>query len=182
MAWRASGLECKVSVNLDASLVEDTDFCMRLPRLCQEAGIAASWLVYEMTEQRLPNDLSRIIENIARLRMAGFGMALDDFGTGAANFDILRACPFSELKIDRSVVAGAGREPRNREFVEFAVRAAHSEELTVVAEGVETLDEFEFIKLAGADTVQGYYFDRPLSKDQAIERIRRNQEQLITQR
>lgn len=178
--WEDEGLHCKVSINLEPTLLGDSGFCSKLADLCKSGGIAPSSLVYEMTERQMPEDLSLIIENVARLRMAEFGVALDDFGTGAANFDVLRACPFSEIKLDRTIVASALSDVQAKQFLDFTIKAADNKGLRLVAEGVETTEELEFVRRAGIKIVQGYLFDKPLPPETALLRVRAGRVDLLS--
>lgn len=178
-AWRAQGFGCHVSINLDAAMLEDSGFVAHLVDLTRGAGIAPSSLAYEMTERRMPEDLSRVIENTARLRMAGFGVALDDFGTGAANFDILKSCPFSEVKIDRSIIGACLADAQTREFIDFTVGMAREYGLRLIAEGTETFAEVDYVRRAGISVVQGYYFDKALPFRKASDRLREGFSPLI---
>ena len=168
--WQEQGLGCKVSINLEATLLSDTGFCSQLADLCRNDGIAASSVVYEMTERQMPEDLSLIIENVARLRMAGFGVALDDFGTGAANFEILRSCPFSEVKLDRSLVCDPSPEVFDR--LSAVVDLAHRAGIRVVAEGIETDADLARVRRLGCDRGQGYLLARPMPRDEVIRLLR----------
>ena len=126
----------------------------------------ASQITIEMTEAVLPNDMSQLVEVTTRMRMAGFGLAIDDYGTGMANYDILRLCPFTELKIDRSVSQAAEHDQLACGFIGDCVLIARELAMTVVAEGVETAVQAEAAKRLGVDVIQGYFFSRPLSAAQ----------------
>jgi EAL domain-containing protein (putative c-di-GMP-specific phosphodiesterase class I) len=159
--WRENGIVHTVSINFDASVLEQPQSVAEIVQSVREAGIDPKSICLEVTEKSLPKDTSRIIEALARLRMNGFNLALDDYGTGASNFELLRQCPFSELKFDRSIIADAVRDPITRRFVNSSAELARDLELVTVAEGVENHAELGVAVEAEIDRVQGFLFARP---------------------
>jgi EAL domain-containing protein (putative c-di-GMP-specific phosphodiesterase class I) len=155
-----------VSVNVPAPLLEEGAFMEQFALAVRAAEVPPSGITIEMTEAALPNDLSKMVEVMTRLRMAGFGLAIDDYGTGMANYDILRLCPFTELKIDRSVVQAATHDGLACGFIGNCVSIARALSMCVVAEGVETSEQAEAVRRLGADVIQGYFFSRPLNAEQ----------------
>lgn len=151
-----------VSVNVDVSLIERTDFARNVVRLAAEADVPPASILLELTETTLATDLTRLLEALTRLRIAGFGLSVDDFGTGGSNFDLLALCPFTELKIDRTIVAAAPHDASANRFLKFCCGAARDLDLTVVAEGIETEEELRVAVSAGVDVAQGFLFSRPL--------------------
>ena len=164
--WKARGLTPDISINLDASVLEDGEVVSALLTLTEDFGISPESLVLELTETALPKDMSRLLETLARLGMAGFGLSLDDYGTGGSNFEMLRLCPFTELKIDMSIIQAMEHDPLSRQFVETTVKFAKSLDLRLVAEGIETEEQFEAVRAQGIDTVQGYLFSKALPQDE----------------
>lgn len=159
--WRSAGISQVVSVNFDASVLEEPQSVSDLIYAVGKAGISPKTLCLEVTEKSVPRNPSRLIEALARLRMTGFHLSLDDYGTGASNFELLRQCPFSELKFDRSIIAGAVSDPITRRFVQSSSELARELELVTVAEGVETHTELGVVVDAEIDRVQGFLFARP---------------------
>jgi diguanylate cyclase (GGDEF)-like protein len=123
------------------------------------SGLPAELLIVEVTETVLVDDPAAM-DNLAALRAHGVGIAIDDFGTGFTSIGQLRSMPVDTLKIDRSFIAST--EPGNRELVALIIRAAHTFGLTVVAEGVEEVDQLELLRADSCDLVQGYLLSRPL--------------------
>ena len=123
------------------------------------SGLPAELLIVEVTETVLVDDPAAT-DNLAALRAHGVGIAIDDFGTGFTSIGQLRSMPVDTLKIDRSFIAST--EPGNRELVALIIRAAHTFGLTVVAEGVEEVDQLELLRADSCDLVQGYLLSRPL--------------------
>ncbi|MEW7981448.1 MAG: EAL domain-containing protein [Candidatus Sedimenticola endophacoides] len=111
-------------------------------------------------------DLVRPLEVLLRLRMKRVRLSIDDFGTGHSNLSQLRDLPFDELKLDRSYVHAASNGERTGVILESTVEMARKLGMTIVAEGVETLDEWMRVKQLGCDQVQGYFAARPMPGDQ----------------
>lgn len=162
--WRPLGITQLVSINFDASVLEQPQSVSEFIRRVREAGIDPRTLCLEVTERSLPKNPSRLIEALARLRMTGFQLSLDDYGTGASNFDLLRQCPFTELKFDRSLIAGSVQDAITRRFVQSSAELARDLDLETVAEGVENHAELGVVLEAGIRKVQGFLFARPESE------------------
>ena len=156
--WRASGHDRRISINFDARVLETEGFSAELLRLVDKHGLVPSSVVLELTETALPNSLTGLIEQLTRLRMAGFKLSLDDYGTGTANYALLRFCPFSELKIDKSIVQTAVSDRVSRRFIDTSVAMAADLGMEVVAEGVETPDQLRMVLDAGIAIVQGFIY------------------------
>jgi EAL domain-containing protein (putative c-di-GMP-specific phosphodiesterase class I) len=110
---------------------------------------------------------------LARLRLQGFGLSVDDFGTGYSSLSQLSQIPFTELKIDQSFVTGAANQPRKRAVVEASLELARKLNLSVVAEGVEAVEEWQMLAELGCTYAQGYLISRPVPGDQLAEVIAR---------
>jgi EAL domain-containing protein (putative c-di-GMP-specific phosphodiesterase class I) len=161
--WQRSGPCGPVSVNVPAPLLEAEGYMQRFARILRERGVLPSAITIEVTEAAMPRDLPSFVEIATRLRMAGFGLSLDDYGTGMSNYDILRLCPFTELKIDRSVVQAATQDALACGFIGNCVAIARTLNLQVVAEGVETEDQAGAMRRLGVNIIQGYLYSRPLT-------------------
>jgi EAL domain-containing protein (putative c-di-GMP-specific phosphodiesterase class I) len=161
--WKSRGLSSNVSINLDASVLERPEFVPSFLDITEEISISPESVVLELTETALAKDTSRLLEALTRLVMAGFGLALDDYGTGGSNFELLKMCPFSELKIDLSIVQAITRDPLSMGFVEKTAEFARSLDLRLVAEGVETEEQFTAVRDLGVDVVQGFLFSKAMS-------------------
>ena len=118
--------------------------------------------ILEMTETDLVNDKMAAAAFATRAILHGFEISIDDFGHGYATFDRLRGMPFTELKLERSMVDGCARDPALRRICEAAVQLAHGFGAKAVAEGVEQADDLEVVRSLGFDMAQGYIFSRPL--------------------
>ena len=164
--WQATGLQTRLSINMDTRALEDPELWPMLMRFHHDYAIAPDRIVFEMTETALPRDMSRLIEVLTRLRMKGYGISLDDFGTGGANFELLRICPFSELKIDRTIVQSAAKERHSMRFLEFCATTARELGIELIAEGIETIEQQALVLSQGITLGQGFFLSRPLPADQ----------------
>ena len=118
-------------------------------------------------------DAARGLGVHARLRLKGFGLSIDDFGTGYSSLAQLSQIPFTELKIDQGFVGGSPDQPRKRAVIEASLDLARKLELSVVAEGVETIEEWQLLAQLGCDYAQGYLIARPVPGEQLLEAIQR---------
>lgn len=170
-SWRGLRPQRPVSVNVPALLLEQPAFMEQFAADVCAADVSPSQITIEMTEAVLPNDMTKLVEVTTRMRMAGFGLAIDDYGTGMANYDVLRLCPFTELKIDRSVAQAAEHDPLACSFIGNCVSIGRELSMTVVAEGVEISAQAEAMKRLGVDVIQGYFFSKPLTAAQYMAKL-----------
>ena len=152
----------RLAINISAREVQRSDICGEVKVAAAKAGLAPSALEIEFTETAVLADPRRAAEVAACLHEAGATVALDDFGTGYSSLTHLRELPIDRVKIDRSFV-GSCLEDRSAAAILVAVTGlAHDLGMEVVAEGVETQEQLQFVKEAGCDAVQGYYLARPM--------------------
>ena len=131
----------------------------------REAGLAPSLVVLEITETAAMTNAGHALENLARLRMRGFGLSIDDFGTGYSTMQQLTRIAFSELKIDQSFVREVASNDALRIVVESSIDMARKLRVKSVAEGVETQGDWDAVRSMGCDTAQGYFVARPMCLD-----------------
>ncbi len=122
-------------------------------------------MIFEITETAAMTQIAPALENLARLRMRGFGLSVDDFGTGFASLQQLMRVPFTELKIDQVFVTGCAVNSASRIIVESSVEMARKLGITSVAEGVESLADWKVVKAAHCDIAQGYFIARPMNEE-----------------
>jgi EAL domain-containing protein (putative c-di-GMP-specific phosphodiesterase class I) len=170
--WRARGLPLEIVVNLSTKLVKDREFPERLAVLLQENDFPPQFLVLDVTESPSLDDRNLLLDVFARLRILGVGLSLDNFGTGQSSLTELYRMPFSEIKVDHSMIADVAREHEARVIVKAIVNLAHDLGLTACAEGVETSQILEFVRSAGFDTAQGRFFCEPVSAVEVDEVVR----------
>ncbi len=163
---RAGGQRLPVAVNLSPQQVLQRGLDRQVLLACERAGIEPALIELELTESALSAGLDLVAPVLQNLRRLGFGLALDDFGTGYSSLSYLRHLPFSKIKIDRSFVLDLGRDARTLTMLQHMVQLVHALGMTVVAEGVETVHQFELLRDLGIEEFQGYHFARPMPLDQ----------------
>ncbi len=161
--WADAGLVTPLAVNVSMDSLADLDFPDVVARLAQDAGIAPTAIVLEVTESRLMRDARASLDILSRLRLKRIGLSIDDFGTGHSSLVQLRDMPFSELKLDRSFVTGAHRDPALRAIVRGTLTMTRELGMAAVAEGVETIDDWRLLRSLGCDMAQGYFIARPMA-------------------
>jgi EAL domain-containing protein (putative c-di-GMP-specific phosphodiesterase class I) len=163
--WRRRGLDLRISVNLSASNLLDTDLPHRVAGLLADAGLPAESLVLEVTETVLMGDAERSLAVVTALTALGLTVSIDDFGTGYSSLSYLRDLPVAELKLDRSFTADLLEDPRTEAIVASTIDLAHRLGLRVVAEGVEHDATLARLARLGCDESQGYLHSAPLPAD-----------------
>lgn len=161
-AWRATGLDLRIAINLSMQTLSALDFPDRLQGLVDSSGIRPSDLVLEVTESRLMVDPSAALDVLTRLRMKRFRLSIDDFGTGHSSLAQLRDVPVDELKVDRGFVHGAADNPRLAAIFAASQGLARQLRLDFVAEGVDDDSDWQFLRRSGCDYAQGYFIARPM--------------------
>jgi EAL domain-containing protein (putative c-di-GMP-specific phosphodiesterase class I) len=150
-----------LAVNVSAAQVRQDSFATQVLAVLEQTRAPAARLKLELTESLLLNDVEDIIEKMATLKRHGVGFALDDFGTGYSSLAYLNRLPLEQLKIDRSFVCNVLTDHNAAAIARTIVTLAHSLGLDVVAEGVETQGQREFLQGLGCQAYQGYLFGRP---------------------
>ncbi len=162
--WKARGLAVGcMSVNVSALEFRDHRLLESLQSALSENGLQPGELEIEITESVLMTETETSQRIIERVRALGVGIAIDDFGTGYSSLSYLKRLRPNQLKIDRSFVSDAATDNDSRAIVRGVVGLAGALGLTVVAEGVETVEQLEFLRESGCQTVQGYLIARPLT-------------------
>jgi len=162
----SSAWKLKLSVNISALSLTNEALFTEIERLCQQHQIAPEQLVLELTETAAMDDPIKSLDMLTRLRMRGFRLSIDDFGTGFSSMLALVRMPFSEVKIDKSFVMTAANSREFRQVIKSTIDLAHSLEMTVTAEGIETQDSLQQLQEMGCDLAQGYFIGRPMPKEQ----------------
>lgn len=157
--WADEGLRAvPLSVNLPASSLADARLLGRLDELMLQYGLRPDSLILELTESMLMHDTAAAIQVLERLRRRGFGLALDDFGTGYSALGYLQRLPVSELKIDRSFITDVAKGGRHGALATAVITLGRELGLQVVAEGVETWEQSDFLLVRGCVLQQGYLY------------------------
>jgi diguanylate cyclase (GGDEF)-like protein len=162
-AWQDAGLpKLKVAVNLSARQLLDNDLVPLVLRILEETGLEPCYLELELTESALMSNASDTVLNFLRLKELGIGLTVDDFGTGYSSLSYLKLLPVDTIKIDRSFVSDVVKDPDDAAIVDAIISMAHSLKLNVVAEGVETLEQLDFLRQRNCQQAQGFLFSKPL--------------------
>ena len=180
--WRTSSLELGLRVNLSAALITDVEFPDRLETALLTHEIPAYMLIIEVNETDMLAGHAATIDILTRLRVKNIGLAIDDFGIGYSSLTQLFRMPFSEMKIDGSLIARTAESREGRIAVEALIELAHKLELEVCAEGVETQAVVDALWDAGCDAAQGYFVSPPLPAREVAGALRRWHESSMSQR
>ena len=164
--------DLKIAINLSPEMLTDISLPDRLKQMVEQAGLSSASLSFEVTENRILDLDPVTLEVLTRLRIHGFEMAIDDFGTGSSNIQTLRDFPYSELKVDRAFVSKAHENEFSAETVAVAVAFARQMNMRTVAEGVESIDEWDFVANSGIDEVQGFLISKPLDTQSFLDFLR----------
>lgn len=157
-----------VAINISPPQLLQADFIQRLNQTVAMHGLERHRLELEVTESMIMQDPDFIIQQLQRLRLSGYHLALDDFGTGYSSLDRIKHLPLHRLKIDKSFIRDIGRNPKDEAVVITIIALGRSLGVEVLAEGVETAAQSEFLRQHGCASVQGYLFGRPLSVEQLM--------------
>ena len=172
-SWQAQGLgKLNVAVNLSAIQVKDAELAEQVLRILHATGLEPGQLELEITESVLMEKRHANVDLLSNFRKHGIRLAIDDFGTGYSSFAYLKTFPIDQIKIDRTFINDIHQGGKNGAIVTAIIAMAHELSLSIVAEGVETAEQCEFLRQAGCDSVQGYYFARPGSAEQIAEMLR----------
>ena len=164
--WQKAGHpRVKVAVNVSVMQFTRPGFTEIVSHVLKETGLAPSCLELELTESLIMQDVRESAQQLDRLRSLGVNLAIDDFGTGYSSLSYLRMLPIGTLKIDQSFLQEVDSNPNTMPLVRAIVALAHSLQLCVVAEGVETERQLEALRQVGCDMVQGYLIGLPVSAE-----------------
>ena len=179
-AWRAAGLESlTVSVNVSARQFEERRLVERIAGALEETGLAPSSLELEVTESLLMRDLNQAVGRMRELKAMGVSLSIDDFGTGYSSLSALKSFPISTLKIDKSFVRDLAHDADDQAIALAVISLAHRLHLRVIAEGVETEEQRDFLLANECDEMQGYLFSPPVAADRIVEILRAQRDQAL---
>ncbi len=168
-SWREMGLpSVSISVNLSNRQFSHKDLIETVTRALKDVGMDPLHLELEITESTVMQNPEKAIATLKQFKEMGIRISIDDFGTGYSSLNYLRRIQFDSLKIDRSFVMNINTSPDDAAIVRAIIAMAHSLKLTVIAEGVETEEQFAFLRELDCDEVQGYLFSKPLHAGECI--------------
>ena len=162
--WSHRGLNLKVAINISANSLERLDLPEFIVNRINEFGLDMSNVTLEITESKLMGDAKIGLDVLTRLSLKKISLSIDDFGTGYSTLGQLQQFPFVELKIDRSFVNGAHKDENARAILVYCVELAKKLDMSIVAEGVETEQDWNLVRDLGCDSVQGYYIAKPMDE------------------
>jgi diguanylate cyclase (GGDEF)-like protein/PAS domain S-box-containing protein len=165
----------RLALNVSPRQFRQVGFPDLLARLLDRSGLTGEQIELEITEGILLGDEVVATEIISQLRELGVSISMDDFGTGYSSLSYLRNYRFDTLKIDRMFIRDINDDPHDRELITATLRMARGLGVRVVAEGVESVEQFEFLQREGCDLVQGWYLSKPVSSDRISEMLRQKQ-------
>jgi EAL domain-containing protein (putative c-di-GMP-specific phosphodiesterase class I)/AmiR/NasT family two-component response regulator len=160
--WRELQYKIPVSLNLSPSTLTQPGFSEKLAEFVASHKVEPNAIIIEVTESATASNVPAFLENLARLRMHGFDLSVDDFGTGQASMQQLMRIPFSELKLDRSFVAGASQNHAMEMVLSSSLELCRKLKRQSVAVGVETRQDWDFLLKLGCNYAQGFYIARPM--------------------
>ena len=152
----------QVAVNLSPAQFMHGDVVGLVHSILIETGLAPGRLELEITEGVLIEDFDRGLALLRRLKALGVRISMDDFGSGYSSLSYLQAFPFDKIKIDRAFIINLGRNPQSAAIVRAVIDLGHGLDMSIIAEGVETVDQLAFLAKEGCDGVQGYLLGKPL--------------------
>lgn len=161
-SWHDQDFPIAVSLNMSLGSLIQPNFTDRLSECLQRHGLEPEYVILEIAESTVVADDPQFWESLARLRMKGFGLSVDDYGTGNSNIQMLARIPFSELKIERSFVAGAAQNQALGIVLNSCLSLSRSLSRHSVAVGVETKQDWDFLQSMGCTYAQGFYIAKPL--------------------
>jgi diguanylate cyclase (GGDEF)-like protein/PAS domain S-box-containing protein len=180
--WDRQGMQpVKLAINLSARQFQQPDLPQVIARALREAGLAPSRLEVELTESLLMRDNAVTLSMLAALKEMGVSVAIDDFGTGHSSLAYLKRFDVDTLKVDRTFVRDTPNDPEDNAITTAVIALGHSLGLKVVAEGVESLAQAEFLRDLGCDEIQGYLLSRPMAASQVPGWMSEQRERISTQ-
>ncbi|MFM9438155.1 diguanylate cyclase (GGDEF)-like protein, partial [Janthinobacterium sp. CG_23.3] len=168
-AWQDAGLPpITMSVNLSARQFKEANLVARIAEALRDSGLAPRYLGMELTESLIMQDLQQALQTMRELQAMGVQLSIDDFGTGYSSLSALKSFPIGRLKIDKSFVRDLPDDDDDRAIATAVISLGHKLQLKVVAEGVETQAQRDFLHANGCDEMQGYLFSRPVPAEEIV--------------
>lgn len=160
--WRIAGFIPKISVNLSATSFENAFFLQQVNQLLADSAIDPTQLMFEVTETAVIRNMGQALAFLSRLRLSGFGLSIDDYGTGYSSVKQLSQIPFTELKIDRSLIDGIASRRHLQVILSSTLSMCQQLGIQVVAEGVESHADWQYLQQFNGLVAQGYYLAKPM--------------------
>ena len=172
--WQLQGYEVpRMAINLSAKQFRQTALVENIAMILAETGVAAHNIGIEITESMLVQNIDEVAATLLVLSNMGLEISIDDFGTGYSSLSYLKRFPIHKLKIDKSFVDDIATHPDDAAIVKAIIAMAHGLQMSVVSEGVETNDQFEFLREHGCEQYQGYLYSKPLPAAKIESKLKR---------
>jgi len=179
-SWSDQGFPInKVAVNISVLQFGRSDFLSLIEQILEETGLPAEQLELEITESLLAKDIDRAVITLRKLKNIGVELSIDDFGTGYSSLSQLRNFPIDRLKIDQSFISRVTDSKEDAAITRAVIAMSESMQIKVLAEGVETREQLDFLREQGCDEVQGYLVSKPLPANEIEENMAAMNEQLL---
>ena len=165
--WYGAGLRPGVlALNISTNQLESTDFFQKIEENMKRYGFKSEWLELEVTEGQMLKKPEETITKLERINNLGIGISIDDFGTGYSSLSLLKRLPINRLKIDRSFIKDIPDDEEDVAIVQAILALAGSLKLNLIAEGVETLEQRDFLIENGCINIQGHYYSHPMPAEE----------------
>ena len=156
-----------VAVNISPKQLHSAAIVDTIVEVLSQSGLNADYLDLEITEGAVMQEPEKIVLTLNKLKALGIQISMDDFGTGYSSLSYLKRFPFDNLKIDKAFINDIAKNEEDKNLVSTIITIAHNFKLKVIAEGVETGEQVDFLRLKKCDEIQGYFFSRPLPANEA---------------
>lgn len=163
----------KVAINISTIQLRNNEIVKVIEENLKKYGVSAKNIEIEITESTMINSITKNSKILNAIKNLGITIALDDFGTGYSSFSYLRDLPIDVIKIDKSFIDYIGKDKKSEYIIEKLIELSHYFNLDIVAEGVEYKSQYEFLKKINCDTIQGYYFYKPLSIEEIFKILKK---------
>lgn len=172
-SWQSSASNCHLSIAVNISPIQfrQSDFVENLLEIVRETNVSPTKLKLELTENVIVGDLEEAVSKMTALKELGFVLSMDDFGTGYSSLNYLRQLPFDQLKIDRSFIVNAHENLLDAYMIEMIANMGAKFGVDIIAEGIETLAQYQYLVSLGCTGFQGYFFGKPMPADEFTETI-----------
>lgn len=172
------GYPLTISINLSPKQIYDNSLSHYIYQMLNEYNITPQQIEFEITESSLANDFELVLATLLQLKKGGVSISVDDFGTGYSSLAYLKRLPVDALKIDRSFIKDIENDENDKAIVSAVIIMAHSLKLRVIAEGVENIEQLNFLSKMNCDIIQGYFFSKPIALENFINFIKHHNQNI----
>ncbi|PCJ43191.1 MAG: GGDEF-domain containing protein [Moraxellaceae bacterium] len=167
--WHEAGHpQLTMSINVSATQLHQSNLIPVIKKTLQKYNLNPNKIILEITETAVMSNLEAAIKMLKHIKKLGIQIAIDDFGTGYASLNHLKRLPFDKVKVDKTFIDDMLDSPENATIVGAIIKLGHNLNMEVIAEGTETLEQIDFLKKAHCDYAQGYYYSRPVNKNEIL--------------